>query len=195
MGTDKPTPHFLFGKTRRAILALLYANPEKSFYLRQILGIVQTGNGALQRELKRLTEAGLILRLTAGSRVLYRANLSSPDFAQIQNLIKVKSSLVPVVNANILLPENEIKDFCRCHHIRRLSLYGSVIRDDFSPDSDVDVLVEYQPGFVPGFEIVAQQAELSSILKRRVDLRTPGDLSRYFRDQVVREARVQYEVA
>ncbi len=84
--------------------------------------------------------------------------------------------------------------FCRKHHIRKLSLFGSVLRDDFRPDSDVDVLVEFEPGHVPGFiTLSAMQIELSEILGRQVDIRTPASLSRYFRQQVLESAQVQYE--
>lgn len=92
----------------------------------------------------------------------------------------------------IEIPGEKIADFCRRHHIRRLSLFGSVLRDDFRPDSDIDVLVEFEPGHTPGFAFVSMQEELSAILGRKVDLNTPGCLSRHFRDEVLREAQVQY---
>jgi predicted nucleotidyltransferase len=85
-----------------------------------------------------------------------------------------------------------LSEFCRKYHMKRLSLFGSVLRDDFRKDSDIDVLVEFEAGHVPGFGIVDMEAELSRMVGRKVDLRTPNDLSRYFRDNVVREARVQY---
>ena len=85
--------------------------------------------------------------------------------------------------------------FCRRHHIRRLALFGSVLRDDFSPESDVDVLVEFEPGQVPGLAFFSMEEELSTILGRKVDLNTPGFLSRYFRDQVLAEAENQYVAA
>ena len=88
-----------------------------------------------------------------------------------------------------------IASFCRRHHIRRLALFGSVLRDDFRPDSDVDVLVEFEPGHVPGFGFFALQEELSELLGRVVDLHTPRFLSRYFRDEVLAHAEVQYDVA
>lgn len=84
--------------------------------------------------------------------------------------------------------------FCRKHHIRKLALFGSVLRDDFRQDSDVDVLVEFEPGHVPGFiSLSAMQIELSEILGRQADMRTPASLSRYFRQEVVDSAVVQYE--
>jgi hypothetical protein len=81
-----------------------------------------------------------------------------------------------------------VADFCRRHHIARLSLFGSVLRDDFMPESDVDVLVEFAPGKTPGLAFFGMQDELSALIGRRVDLNTPGCLSKYFREQVVAEA-------
>jgi uncharacterized protein len=85
-------------------------------------------------------------------------------------------------------------EFCERHHIRKLSLFGSVLREDFRSDSDVDVLVVFEPGHVPGFfRLFDLEEELSAIFGgRKVDLRTPEDLSRYFRQEVEAGAEVQY---
>jgi uncharacterized protein len=98
-----------------------------------------------------------------------------------------------IVNKNIDIPYDEIEAFCQRHHIRKLSLFGSILRDDFSPESDVDVLVEFEPEHIPGLKFIAMQRELSEILGREVDLNTYGFLSRYFRDKVVAMAEVIYE--
>lgn len=95
--------------------------------------------------------------------------------------------------ARIPIPQDEIARFCQRHHIQRLALFGSVLRSDFRPDSDVDVLVQFEPGKAPGWEFFDLQDELTSILGRKVDLNTPGFLSRYFRDQVLTEAETVYE--
>ena len=98
------------------------------------------------------------------------------------------------VTRNIAIPQDRLAEFCQKHHIRKLSLFGSVLRDDFTPDSDVDVLVEFEPGHVPGFITLSQmQIELSNILGRQADLRTPAELSRYFRRDVLNSAVTQYE--
>ena len=96
--------------------------------------------------------------------------------------------------ANITVDRSRLAEFCRRHHIRRLALFGSALREDFSEESDIDVLVEFEPGHTPGLLGMARlERELSHILGgRKVDLRTPEDLSRYFRDEVLREAEVQY---
>lgn len=93
---------------------------------------------------------------------------------------------------NVALPQVEIIAFCRRHHITKLSLFGSILRDDFGPESDVDVLVEFAAGHVPGLNFFAMQDELSDVLGRKVDLHTPHFLSQYFREQVQTEAQVQY---
>jgi uncharacterized protein len=94
--------------------------------------------------------------------------------------------------AKIEIPAERIRSFCRRHHIRSLALFGSVLRDDFLPDSDVDVIVEFESGHVPGLDFFAMQDELAVILGRTVDLNTPGFLSSYFRDRVLADAEVQY---
>ena len=92
------------------------------------------------------------------------------------------------------IPANFIKDFCRKHHIKKLSVFGSYLREDFGPDSDIDFLVEFDQRHIPTlFDVAGMEIELSEILGgRKVDLRTPQDLSRYFRDEVVAQAEAQY---
>jgi predicted nucleotidyltransferase len=95
---------------------------------------------------------------------------------------------------NIHVPQKKIAEFCERHHIRRLAFFGSVLRDDFRPDSDVDVLVEFEPSHTPGLITLAgMEIELSGLLGRQIDMRTPGDLSHYFRQQVLDTAQVCYE--
>lgn len=93
----------------------------------------------------------------------------------------------------IAIEHERVKEFCRRNHIRRLSFFGSVLRDDFSPESDVDVLVEFEAGATVGYLAMGRmQRELSELLSRRVDLRTPQELSRYFRSRVLSEAQEEY---
>lgn len=92
----------------------------------------------------------------------------------------------------IEIPKDKIAELCLHYHIRKLSLFGSILRDDFRPDSDIDILVEFEPGYTPGFAFINIQDELSQLLGRLVDLNTPQDISRYFRDRVLAEAQVQY---
>lgn len=91
------------------------------------------------------------------------------------------------------LPTEKIEAFCRRYHIRKLSQFGSVLRDDFTPTSDVDILVEFEPNSLVGLiGMAGMEIELSQMLGRKVDLRTPHELSRYFRQEVLETAQVQY---
>ena len=99
------------------------------------------------------------------------------------------------MSPHIAIDRSDLAEFCRQHHIRRFALFGSVLRDDFKPESDVDVLVEFQTGHVPGFAFFDLQEELGRLLGRRVDVHTPASLSRFFRERVVREAQDQYVAA
>ena len=97
------------------------------------------------------------------------------------------------MNARIEIPKKPVADFCRLHMIRKLSLFGSVLHGDFGPESDIDVLVEFDDRTRIGlFALAAMEIELGRILGRKVDLRTPQDLSRYFRDEVVQSAELQF---
>jgi hypothetical protein len=93
------------------------------------------------------------------------------------------------------VPLEQIDSLCRAYGIRRLAVFGSVLRDDFRLDSDVDVLVEFQPGTRVGLAFIRIQDELSTVFGRSVDLHTPASLSKYFRDQVLREAEPLYVAA
>ena len=93
------------------------------------------------------------------------------------------------------VPRQRIAEFCRRHHIRTLSLFGSVLREDFTPSSDVDVLVEFEEGCTPGLAFFTMEMELAELLGRPVDLNTPHCLSRHFRDEVLAEAESVYDAA
>jgi predicted nucleotidyltransferase len=95
----------------------------------------------------------------------------------------------------LLLPKDRIREFCQRHHIRRLAIFGSALREDFRPDSDVDVLVEFESGRAPGLSFFGMEAELSEILGRRVDLNTLQWLSPEIRSRVESEAENQYVAA
>lgn len=97
------------------------------------------------------------------------------------------------MNVRITVSDDKLAEFCRRHHIRTLALFGSVLRDDFTPGSDVDVLVEFEEGRTPGFGFIRIQDQLTELLGRKVDLNTPQCLSKYFRDEVLAEAEVLYE--
>jgi predicted nucleotidyltransferase len=91
------------------------------------------------------------------------------------------------------IPRTEIADFCKRHHIKKMAFFGSVLREDFHRQSDIDVLVEFETNHVPGLiRLAGMEIELSETFGQKVDLRTPEDLSRYFRQEVVESAEVIY---
>lgn len=99
-----------------------------------------------------------------------------------------------MIEQRLAIPREAITEFCERNHIRKLSLFGSVLRDDFRPDSDIDVLVEFEPEHVPGlFGMAGLEIELSEILGNSVDLRTAAELSRYFRQSVIDGAEPIYD--
>jgi hypothetical protein len=98
-----------------------------------------------------------------------------------------------MATAQIRVPEAEVAEFCRRNGIQKLSFFGSVLTDRFSDASDVDILVEFEPDCRVGYlRLAAMERELSAVIGRNVDLRTPDELSRYFREEVLRAAQVQY---
>lgn len=97
-------------------------------------------------------------------------------------------------HVQIMLPIEEIRNYCARQPIKRLSLFGSVLRDDFTHESDVDMLVEYLPGkAVTLLDMAQQEIDLGELIGHKVDLRTPNELSRYFRQQVIESAVQIYE--
>jgi hypothetical protein len=93
------------------------------------------------------------------------------------------------------ISKKELVSFCKAHYIRKLSFFGSYLRQDFSPQSDIDVLVEFEPGHTPGLDFFLIEAQLSELLGRKVDLQTPNFLSPEIRQSVSAEAVVAYEQA
>ena len=100
-----------------------------------------------------------------------------------------------VVKERVRTRTEELEQVCRRYYVAKLSLFGSVLGEDFGPQSDVDVLVEFEPGRAPGFEFVSLQRELSELFGFRVDLHTYRSLSRYFRDDVRRESRTLFDAS
>jgi predicted nucleotidyltransferase len=101
-----------------------------------------------------------------------------------------------MVNKQVAIPVADLAEFCQRHPIRKLSLFGSALRDDFGPNSDVDILVEFEPDArISFFDMVTMEMELTNIMGRKVDFRTPQELSRYFRQKVLDTAEVLYERA
>lgn len=147
----------LFGRTRAAVLAVLYGHADQSFYLRQLVRAVGTGHGALQRELQHLTNMGLILRTTQGNQVLYRANSQSPIFSEIKGLVTKTVGIHDVIRSSLapLAPEIQIA-----------FVYGSVARQQERANSDVDLMVV---GNAPFGEVVSALGPAQRTLGREIN--------------------------
>jgi len=122
----------LFGHTRSAVLAMLYGHVERSFYLRQLVRAIGAGHGALQRELKHLTDMGLVVRRAQGNQVLYQANSQSPIFSEIKSLITKTIGIHDVIRSALVTLGMDIQI---------VFVYGSVARHKESAGSDVDLMV------------------------------------------------------
>jgi predicted nucleotidyltransferase len=196
------TARILLGKTRTALLELFLIDDEESYYMRQVVRITGLGHGAVQRELSVLNDAGIVNRSRKGNLVYYQANKRSPVFSELRSLVvkgmppglsaRKASETGARLSAAIGVPLPVIEEICRRYRVRRLSVFGSMARGTLGPESDVDLLAEFESGTVPGLEFFDLEAELSEKLGRKVDLNTPGFLSRYFREKVIEEAETLY---
>jgi predicted nucleotidyltransferase len=160
MGTERPyeiASRGLFGQTRSALLAMLYGHADQSFYLRQLVRAVGAGNGALQRELKHLTEMGLIVRMAQGNQVLYRANSQSPIFSEIKSLISKTVGIHDVIRLALASLGTEIQI---------AFVYGSVARQKERADSDVDLMVL---GDAPFSDVVSALSPAQKALGREIN--------------------------
>ncbi len=153
-----------------------------------------TTRGGVEQSANWMTQSAIL----DSAQVVYRAldgAAAEPGAAEQAkgDLAEGAPGIPPLILARIRFDPQRIAEFCRRHYIRQLSLFGSVLRDDFSPQSDVEVLVQFEPSHTPAWEFFAMQDELTALFGRRVDLSTAGFISRYFRDQVQAEAQALYE--
>lgn len=147
----------LFGKTRRAVLALLYSHPDESFYLRQIARTTGAGMGALQRELKQLSEAGVIQRSEIGQQAFFKANADCPVFHELRNLIIKTFGVADVVRAAL----SPLAD-----KIELAFIFGSIVSGEFKQSSDLDVMVI---GKIEFAEIVVALTPVQETLAREIN--------------------------
>jgi predicted nucleotidyltransferase len=147
----------LFGQTRRAILGLLYGHPDEAYYLRQLVRSGGLGLGAVQREVKRLTEAGILRRTARGNQVYYQANPECPLFTELKSLA-VKTAGAADVLRDVLVPLAD--------HIKVAFIYGSVARFKQKGGSDVDLMVI---GDVSFGDVVSVLGPAQRILGREIN--------------------------
>lgn len=216
----------LFTAYRRQVLGLLLLQPDVSLHVREISRLTGVPAGSLHRELRTLTEAGLLLREPAGNQVHYRANRAAPLYPELAEIFRkavgyekttTKASAaqrkrktesaahalhspraeysVQPLTGKLIPPLAKLKRLCRKYGINRLALFGSAARGEMTPDSDIDLLVEFLPDSkVSLFDIPAMQDAFSSAFSgRKVDIATPEILENpYRRKTILRDAKVLY---
>jgi predicted nucleotidyltransferase len=200
----------LFSRTQQRVLGLLFSQPGRRFYLGEIVREAKKGTGAVYRELARLTGSGIVKVVPAGRKKLYQADRDSLVFDELEGLVAKLSGAAPApvlrspeavyavdrpVHASV--PRTKLAALCRKYHVRRLGLFGSAARGELAaPGSDVDLLVEFEPGKAPSLwaepDMRAAFSELFG--GRRVDLVPPQALENpYRRKSILRDLQVLYE--
>lgn len=189
MGTSvrgSSSAYTLFGKTRCAVLALLYTHPDQAFHTREIIRMAGAGLGAVQRELQRLTEASIVVRRAEGHQVYYQANRSSPIYEELRGLVVKTMGVADVLRAALA---------GLAGRIGVAFLYGSTARGADRADSDVDLLIVGDVSFA---EVVAALRAAQEVLQREVNpaVYPPGEFrhkladGHHFLTTVIREPKV-----
>lgn len=207
----------LFSKTQRGVLGLLFGNPGRSYYANEIVRHADAGIGAVQRELERLVASGLLTVKRIGNQKHYQANGHSPIFAELEGIVQKIIEPAPAEARSVPrpqalhegraryavtrrpqpppVPKRKLGTFCRRHHIKRLGVFGSFARGEAGEGSDVDVLVEFEPGKAPSlFKLADVQEELSALFGGlRVDVSTPVILENpYRRKSILADLKTLY---
>jgi predicted nucleotidyltransferase len=208
--------NFLLGKTRAAVLRTLLLQPELALHVRELARVTGASPGSLHRDLRALTDLGLLLREEVGRQVHYRANCNCAGFDALSDLLRTadaplsvqrqQPAVAPVLHspqaeykvtpqAKLHIPRGRLAALCRKYHIRKLSLFGSAARNELTPESDIDLLVEFPPqSGVSLLDMPALQEEFSALFGgRTVDVATPEILDNPFRrDAILAELRTLY---
>lgn len=193
----------LFSRTQQEVLGLLFCRPERRLSLGEIVRAARKGTGAVHRELRRLADAGLVTVLASGGKKLFQANRASPVFPELTGLMgklagapAVRSPVAAYDVAPGATSHSKLAALCRKYHVRRLGLFGSAARGELAPGSDVDLLVEFEPGKAPSLWAEPGLREAFGALfgGRKVDLVPPQVLENpYRRKSILRDLKVLYE--
>ncbi|HEX9811996.1 MAG TPA: nucleotidyltransferase domain-containing protein [Burkholderiales bacterium] len=204
----------LFTKTQRRVLGLLFGNPDRSYYANEIVRFAGAGIGAVQRELARLAAAGLVTATKRGNQKHYQAERQSGVFAELSGLVKkTVGGEAPALAAReagaayrgrsqsrgrraLEISYPKLRELCRRYHVKKLSLFGSAARGELKPESDVDLMIEFEPGRAPSLWGDAEiTGDFSALFGgRRVDIVPPGVMRNpYRRKSIERDIKVLYE--
>jgi len=192
----------LFSRAQRRVLGLLFGQSERSFYANEIVRAARAGVGAVQRELEALAAAGLVTVSRLGNQKHYQANRGSPIFDELKSIVaKVLSPgpAAPVLQqpraqyavgakaAKLRIPKKEIAALCRKYGVKKLSLFGSAARGEMNPQSDVDLMLEFDPSSKTSlWDYPAMQEDFSALFDhRRVEFASPEILRNPFRRKTI----------
>jgi len=200
----------LFSKAQRRVLGLLFGHSERSFYANEIVRAARAGVGAVQRELEGLAAAGLVTVSRVGNQKHYQANRGSPIFGELQSIVAkiLTGPAAPVLQqpkaeyavgarpARLHIPKKEIAALCRKYGVKKLSLFGSAARGDMNPESDVDLMLEFDPASKTSlWDYPAMQDDFSALFDhRKVEFASPDILRNPFRRKsILPDLKTLYE--
>jgi predicted nucleotidyltransferase len=192
----------LFSKAQRRVLGLLFGHSERSFYANEIVRAARAGVGAVQRELEGLAAAGLVTVSRVGNQKHYQANRGSPIFDELRSIVAkvlTAGSATPALQqpraeyaagaktASLRIPKKKIAALCRKYGVKKLSLFGSAARGEMSPESDVDLMLEFDPASKTSlWDYPAMQDDFSALFDhRKVEFASPEILRNPFRRKTI----------
>jgi len=217
--TNPIVTNFLLGNTRAAVLRTLLLQPGTALHVRELARVTGASPGSLHRDLRMLTELGLLLREEVGRQVHYRANPACPAFESLTGLLRDADVAMPAPQAHapdvhvlhspaakyqvtprqkLHIPRGALAALCRKHRIRKLSLFGSAARNELTPDSDIDLLVEFDSASSATLlDLPVLKEEFSTLFGgRKVDVATPEILDNpYRRKAILQELMTLYTAA
>ncbi len=182
----------LFKDYRRRVLELLLLHADESFHVREIARLTGTVAGTLHKELTKLAAAGILVKKVAGNQVRYKANTNCLIFDELKQIIEKTSKNKPEykkVKMDDVVEKyrKKILSLAKKNGIRNVRVFGSMARNEANPDSDLDLLVELEEGS-SGFALGGFLHDVSSLVRRKVDVVTEKSLHPSLRDKVLREA-------
>ena len=198
---DSKLAEILFSDYRRKVLGLLLLHPDNAYHVREIARLTNTVAGTLHKELSRLAEAGVLLKQASGNQVLYQANPQCPIYPELLSIVKKTCGVEPVremnelrndksklvIGGSTVVSRKALQKLAKRFHIRRLVLFGSAARGELKPDSDIDLLVEFEKDRSPslGGMVEIQDAFASLFGGRKVDVATPSILNNPYRKRAI----------
>jgi predicted nucleotidyltransferase len=207
MGTKPSTlSDALFSKAQRRVLALLFGHAERSFYANEIVRAARAGVGAVQRELESLAAAGLVTVSRVGNQKHYQANRGSPIFEELRSIVakvlpagQAAAPAAPVLQqpraqyavsakaARLRFPKKDIAALCRKYGVKKLSVFGSAARGEMTPESDVDLMLEFDAASTTSlWDYPAMQEDFSALFDhRKVEFASPEILRNPFRRKTI----------